>query len=242
MKKTLIVIGILFFSIAGRAQLWIDLGVKGTFGLTMLYNSAIFNDHSYRYKFNTGFGFGGKLGLNFGDYNGLLIEGIRSTGRQDWTYNLLDENVRFTNSIKWTSIDLYTLYRFSSEKAYIELGPKFSFLQSVNQTDDNITNVTSFSDYYTKTLYSAAFGFGGWIAGNEVLAVVLGFRVDYSFSDFITEKGKEANYPNPNRLSPYDSYKPTHPLYGTVSLELNFGVGEYARAACGKRGFIFSFE
>lgn len=222
-----------------HAQLWIDAGVKGSYGLTMLYNTNIFDDGYYSYQLRTGYGFGGKLGINFGEHNGLSMEGMRAFSKQSWEYDNVLFPGKYTNLVQWDNWDLYLLYRFYSERAYIELGPKYSLLKHISQEDSGIPLNIDVSDFYVKKYPSATLGFGGFLAGSESFALVLGFRIDYAFTDFITESGQNFNYPNPVRSNIYSDYMSTHPLSGQVSLELNFAIGEYAKATCGKRGFLF---
>lgn len=223
-----------------QAQLWIDVGAKGMFGLTALYNQNVIDDRNVNFKLKTGYGFGGRVGFNFGANHALNVEGIHSVGRQAWEYSTDGTQANtFTTDITWTNWDLYTLYRFNNSRTYVDIGPKFSFVQSVKQTDTGVPGgELDNSSFYATNLTGASLGFGGFIAGGPTFSLVLGLRIDYTFTDFNSSEGKDAGYPLVNK-APYDSYKKTNPLAAQVGLELNFGIGEFARGTCGRRGFFF---
>ncbi|HEX5624939.1 MAG TPA: hypothetical protein VFX48_02900, partial [Saprospiraceae bacterium] len=76
----------------------------------------------------------------------------------------------------------------------------------------------------------------------EQFTTMLGFRLGYGFTDMISDKGKEANFPNPSAAAqPYDSYKKTNAVFVQMSLEFNFALGYYGRSSCSKRSALFSF-
>ncbi len=239
MNKILFIIALTGCLSPLQAQLWIDAGIKGSYGLTMLYNTNIFNDGYYSYQLNSGYGYGGRLGLNFGPHNGVALEALRATHRQDWEYDNVLFPGSYTSSVRWDTWDLFLLYRFYSERAYVELGPKYALVRRIEQMDDFTPFDVDDTDYYEKNYPSAVLGFGGYLAGSEAFALVLGFRVDYALTDFVSDQGQNANYPNPVRSIAYSEYKGTHPLSAQVSLELSFAIGEYAKANCGKRSFLF---
>ena len=239
MFRTLLLVLFSFCLQQLHSQVWIDAGVKGSYGLTMLYNANIFNDGYYNYQLNSGYGFGAKLGINFAQSNGIALEGMRAYSQQSWEYDNVLFPGEYSNSVKWDNWDLYLLYRFYSERAYIELGPKYSLRKNITQTDSGLPIDIDVNNFYEEQYPSATLGFGGFLAGSESFALILGFRLDYAVTDFISESGQNFNYPNPVRSNIYSDYKGTHPLSAQVSLELNFAIGEYAKASCGKRAFLF---
>ena len=61
--------------------------------------------------------------------------------------------------------------------------------------------------------------------------------------DIISNEGKENGYPvNPFRKVAYENYKTTNPLIAQLVFELNWGLGYFAKTACGGRRHFFSFD
>ena len=226
------------------AQVWFDIGAKGAWGLTSLYNKNVSDDRLYKYKLNTGYRYGGKLGINFGDHHGIALEGLFANNNQKWEYSTTAKNPNgvdtlFRNSLNWKSLDMYVLYRYMNDRAFIEIGPRFSKINKIAQTDSKLPNVADVSGFYTPKLLAACFGFGGYLGGSNTFSTQLGIRIEYAFTDFISVGGQNQGYPNPIRsAASYTTYKSSNPLSAQVSLEFNFGVGGYAEAACGRRGFF----
>lgn len=229
-----------------QAQLWIDVGVKGGYGMSLLANNNIFNDASYNHQFTAGNGFGGRVGLNFGENHGFTMDVMSRKMKQNFEYTLLNDNTFYTNTISWKNLDLYLLYRYSSQKVFIEFGPMLSLVRSVEQVDDNPFFLFSdVEDYYSDKYYSAVLGFGGFLVGNEVFSLNFGVRIHYALQDFISEEGQSPplgglnSFPAPIRSEIYSDYKETRPVYIEVGLELSFGLGEFARTSCSNRRHWF---
>ena len=98
-------------------------------------------------------------------------------------------------------------------------------------------------DFYEDKYYSAVFGFGGYLVGNESVSLNFGLRIHYALQDFITEEGQSLiisgtsnNFPTPFRdVVPDEEYKATKPLFIEVGLELAFGLGSFAKTSCSNR-------
>ena len=99
------------------AQTWFDLGVKGSYGMTMMANTNIFDDRDVDHKITGGYGFGVSLGAHFGDHQGVLVEYMRSTGRQNFNEEL---GTVQTNNYEWSTNDVLLLYRYTGFGAYFE--------------------------------------------------------------------------------------------------------------------------
>jgi hypothetical protein len=247
MKKQILMLALFLCccKMTGNAQVWFDLGAKGAWGLTNLYNTNVSNDRLYKYKLNTGYKFGGKFGINFGDHNGIAFEGLVAKNNQKWEYSTTSGNTNgvdtlLHNNISWNALDIYVLYRYMNDRSYIELGPKLTRVGKIKQTDDKLLSVTDVSPYYNPQLLGACLGFGGYLGGSNTFSTQLGIRLEYAFTDFISSAGQPKGYPNPIRKNTafYDKYVSTNALSAQVTLEFNFGVGGYAQAACGRRGFF----
>ncbi len=252
MKKFITLISFLFLCQMSYAQIWVDVGARVGFGMTILYNSNIFNDVPYNHQFGGGPGFGGRLGVNFGSHHGFTIDAMSHSMKQKFEYKLDITGDEFhENLVEWKNLDLYLLYRGSSHKVFIEVGPMLSFVKKLKQNDDNLdetllltaTGASSVSEFYREQYVSAVLGFGGFLVGSESVSLNIGFRLHYALQDFITDLGQNpeptglvySSFPAPIRDNSYDSYKATRPLFGEVSLELSFGLGSVAKTSCSNR-------
>ncbi len=251
MKKILLAVSFIFFFQVAQSQVWIDVGVKVGYGMSLLYNSNIFDDVPYNHQFGGGLGFGGRVGLNFGKHHGFTMDVMSHSMKQKFEYKLDFTGDDFhTNLIEWKNLDLYLLYRGSSHKVYVEVGPMFSLVRKLKQTDSRITEAelvaattaTGISDFYRDNYVSGVIGFGGYLVGTETVSLNIGFRIHYAFQDFISDLGQDPDpsgaiksFPAPIRDNTYDPYKKTSPLMGEVSLELNFGLGGTAKTNCSDR-------
>lgn len=220
-----------------QAQVWIELGVKGGGGLSLLYNKNIFDDNTYNHQLTLGNGFGGKVGMNFGSHHGFTVDVMSRRLGQKFEYKIAGE---FQESqVKWKNLDLYLLYRYNSSTVYLELGPMLSFVRSVDYMDSDYTLPVGveLENLHTNKYYSAVLGFGGFLVGTESVSLNLGARIHYALQDFITADGQVQNFPAPS--STYVEYKQTRPLYIEVGLELTFGLGEFAKTSCSDRAHWF---
>lgn len=213
------------------SQTWLEIGGKAMYGLTGFYNTNLVNDREHSYQMQSGLAYGGVVSINFADRHGINVEGLLSENKQQFT--LLTPKT-ITN-VEWDNLDLYLLYRAYSGGGFFEIGPKISMVNSVSQGVDGMLEevTTSYNDQY----YSAAFGFGGFIAGSSFFTVKLGARFEYALSDFISDNGQDNNMPVVYKN--YESYKATHPFRASIGLAINFAVGGTGKAQCGRRSFMF---
>ncbi len=247
MKNILLSLSFLLLSTVAFSQVWIDLGVKGSYGMNLLWNKNILDDRSYNHKFTGSSGFGGKVGINFGARHGFQADVMYHNMSQDFTYrlpNILGGEDEYNNNVSWKTLDFSLLYRASSNRVYVELGPMYSLVRSIEQQDDNLILTDDVNDYYQDNYLSGVIGFGGFLAGTDIFSINLGFRVHYAFQDFITESGQNPNpllnsFPAPVRQNNYDTYKSTNPLFVEAALTFEFGLGEFAKTSCGGRRHFF---
>lgn len=237
MKKQLAFLAftaLVFSSLQG--QIWMDIGAKGSYGLGVLLNSNIMQDNRHEMRLGTGYAYGGKAGLNFGDRHGFTFDAIiaKNTQQYDFKTTLLEVN---NNELAWENLHLYVMYRLQTDGVYFELGPRFSTLRQVSHTFGGAD--IAGTDNYAEKATGAALGWGGYLFGNDFFALMFGMRIDYAITDFVSEKGQGLNYPAPYILTGYETYQSTHPITGQIVLELNFGLGGYAKTRCGQRAFVF---
>ncbi len=233
MKKLFLLFFISFFLQKTYAQFWIEAGIKGASGVTLLYNPNIFDDPNASYKMKSDFAVGPRIGLNFNESHGLSIEGLYSQSRAYYAGKPAGSTSVQPLNYDWNNIDAYVMYRYFYERSFIEIGPKLSTLRGITQNTVDVT------DKFNKTNLGAAFGFGGFLAGGENLSLSLNFRFDYQFSDFVGTAGKAATNAYPFTFSKYDSYSKTSPIVGRIGLDMTFALGGTAKAQCGRRVVFF---
>ena len=241
MKRAGIFILFLCITFTASSQVWFEVGAKGMYGMKGFYNDNIINDRDHGFKIGTGLSYGAMVNVNFADKHGFTIEGILANYEQKFKYesSLFDVN----SQVNWETIEGYLMYRIYNNSSFLEIGPKLSIVKSVEQLpDDLIGQLVNIEDQYSKQYWSAAFGFGGLIAGSDFFTLKMGLRFEYALTDFISEEGQTDDLlqnPFPAYYTSYDTYKASHPFSATIYLELNFAIGAIARAECGKRNFIF---
>ena len=235
---TLCLIAGVSLSYGQKVGFWFDAGLKGGVGPSFLLNNNIFDDDTYDHVFTNGYSVGAKFGIFKGLYNGITFDVMYNSGAQDFRSEGMDQTV--DHNISWNSTDLAVLYRLQKEGIYVELGPMFSFVNKVEQEGFDPSDV---SEFYSENMTSAVFGFGGYLLGGGNFTLMFGLRAAYGFTDFVSDAGQAANYPNPmGDAVPYDSYESTNPISLQLVFEANFGLGYFAKTACSKRMSFFRFD
>lgn len=222
-----------------ESQVWFEAAGKLAYGYVGFLNPNIMDDSRVNYKLQPGLSYGARFGVNFGYYNGISLEALISDNTQK--FDVEGQGGPTVNyDINWKSLDLYFLYRLYGQKTFLEIGPKLSQLRSISQSPspDGVELVKG-EDY--KDYWSGALGFGTYIFGVYNFSVMLGARFEYAFTDLVGDQGKEKNLPL-YTLPPYTEYKKSSPYSAKIALEFNFGLGYFAKAACGRRGFFFKYD
>ncbi|MFZ4544407.1 MAG: hypothetical protein ACOYOA_10185 [Saprospiraceae bacterium] len=234
--KKFTIFTLLLFSVFSRsfAQVWLEAGLKGFVGTTVPFNKNNFNDDLSSFKLSPDFAYGGKLAINFGENNGVTIDGLIAQTKAKYQYDVLGK-VEGEHTLAWRNIDIYPMYRHYYERSFIEIGPKLSLLSSMKSTNVNGIDVDR-KDNFNGFNYGASFGFGGFLVGSDFFSLSFNCRIDYQISDFISEQGKTANYMIPFRS--YNDYATTNPITARVGLELSIPIGGVAQANCGRRVFF----
>jgi hypothetical protein len=223
---------------AQKKIVWFDAGLKAQYGAAGLYNKAVSELDKYDYTISSGYGFGGKLGINFG-YNGLAIDIMKSSAKQEL------QNIGGTGltTINWSSLDVYTLFRNAKNLGYFEIGPKVSFINKVS--DDAEGSSIDRTDLYQKNVFSGVVGFGANIMGNEQrFSGILGLRFEYAFTDFVSPAAvnTDTRAPLPNVAGLYSKgYTTSNIAFAGLVFELNWGIGYYGKAQCGQRSKFIMF-
>ncbi len=257
MKKLLLLFAsIIFISQQSFAQAWTDVGLKLGGGTSWLIDQNIFDDNTYVHDFSGAYNFGAKASLNLGERHSISFEAMLSNQRQNFDYGWTDDSgvrIEGRNEVRWSNVDLYFLYRYYSQGAFSEFGIMRAQVRSVEHFDPvggfpQITDVTNnYQDYF-----SAVFGGGAFVAGSERSTLMLGIRIHFALTDFISEAGmSEASlaeqdlqfaFPNPFRNdftgsenNPYADPRITRPILIELLAEYNFGIGYFARTICSGR-------
>ncbi|MFM2392070.1 MAG: hypothetical protein RLZZ546_47 [Bacteroidota bacterium] len=229
MKQLIITLLVLMtFNLHSQKRIvWFDCGLKVQGGASGFYSKAIedLSTHNHELGLTSGFGYGGKLGVNW-QYNGLSLEAF---------YNKSKQVVEVPNDVsyayEWKAIDIYALYRNAKNLGYFELGPKLSMLNNMNVGTADVT------DKFNKMNYAGVLGFGANILGNDGrFSGILGLRFEYGFTDIV--KSSVSDHPVPGITT---GRTPTNPYFAGLVFEFNWGIGYFGRAQCGARSKFIMF-
>jgi hypothetical protein len=236
---SLIILTIVSIQLSAQKKIvWFDAGLKAQYGAAGFYNAAVGSSDNYDYTISSGYAYGAKLGINK-NFNGLSLEVMRNTAKQ--AFDPSGTNTA-RNTVDWSSTDVYALFRNAQNLGYFEIGPKASFISKVNNQIDNSKVETTGN--YNKNVYSGVIGFGANVMGNEgSFSGILGLRFEYAFSDFNKESETSILTPAPlGDPSIYATgYKKSNLAFAGVVFELNWGIGYYGKAQCGKRSKFIMF-
>jgi len=237
MRKIFISIILLLVSMNTYSQIFFDAGLKGMIGSTMLINENVFKDSDYEHLISVGYGFGGKLGVNFNESIQIATEVIFSTFNQK--FSITEGGNTWEKKIKLRSIDIPFLIRHNkSNGSYFEIGPQYTIVKKVSETRLN-SSATDASAYFDKNYFAGVVGFGGYLMGWDNFGISTGFRITYSFADIIGgETVPEGFYTH--RAVTYSTDKDTNPLSFVFVVEFNYDLGYLAKSPCGgRRKFMF---
>lgn len=217
---------------------WFDAGAKFGYGATALYNSAIGDSNEWGYDITTGYNVGGKIGINKG-VNGFTIDIMYANAVQGFEDKRIPGEV-LEHEVKWNSYDLYTLYRNNRQLGYVEIGPKFSFINEV-ETKDSEGNVEFPTSQFAENNIGLVLGFGAYFIGSDsAFSGIMGLRMEYGLTDFVNAKGHEMGQPVPD-VGISNPGVNTSPIFAGIVFELNWGLGYYGKASCGARSKFIKF-
>jgi len=243
MRKTILTLSTFTIMTTSFAQNWLDLGVKGGYGLTLLFNQNMFDDGSFNHQLSTGYTFGGKLGYNFGENHEVTFDVMSSGFSQKFKFNIVDStsgsSPEYRSAISFKALDLLLMYRNNNSGRYFEIGPIMSLLKDGKHTNEyyDITD-SDVSANWSKIGYGVSMGFGAYMLGTENFGITFGARFNYMLSDAISAAGQSNNFPaNKN----YGTYKASHPFSAMLVMEMNYDLGYLAQGKCTKRRKIILF-
>ncbi len=245
MKKITFASLLFIFSNSLYSQSWLEVGLKGGYGLDFLVNKNVSNDPTHTSKFSFGYTYGGKLGWNFNADHAITLDVLYTGFGKTYDYyttNPADSTKKdfYKKQFAFNALDFLLMYRHVKNASYFEIGPQFSTIKKAKASDSQTGSKINgdVSDNLVKTYYSAVIGAGGMLAGTENFRVILGFRVIYTFNDIISPTGQQNNFPSGNK---YDTYQKSNPLSAMMVLECNYDLGHLAKSNCKKKKTRFLF-
>ena len=242
--KLILPVIITLLALQTQAQdMWFEAGIKAGYGPTVLWESNISDSDFHDMNINSGVRYGLNLNVNFDQGGGIILETLITHGKQTFDYDGFGDILAGKHTIDWKSTDVFLLYRFVNRGAFIEIGPKMSFMGSVDHDlSNNPTNPFAEIDVesmYTDNYLSGVLGFGGYLFGSREFTVGLGLRFEYAFQNFTSDEGKEAGFPLTSALD--SSYDPgdLRNINVYATLEIKIPIGRFSKIQCGQRGFLF---
>lgn len=242
--KNIVVLIAVVVSNFGFSQTWFDLGIKGGVGAGFLINSKVNSDSRFSVLPQMNNFFGGKVGVNFGEMFGIAMDvdyGSYNYGFSQAKVAGKDQNLTYNYKISYSSLNVMPTFRYTKEASYVEIGPQFSFTKN-HLIEDEANGVTPSvsQEAINPNLKGLVFGFGGHMIGSDVIALMMGLRFNYVFSNLTSDTYSETNFPFTS-YTDITSPSKSNPVNVQLVFELNYSLGYIVRASCGRRTAFLSF-
>ncbi|MFT6716055.1 MAG: hypothetical protein ACJA0Q_000684 [Saprospiraceae bacterium] len=236
MKKLLLLSLLVLFSLHSKGEVWFDIGAKGAYAPGVFTNAHLLSSRNQSLKYNHGYFYGGKLGVNFGLTHSMTIDLLLSKTTQTLINSLKTNNY----TVSLSSLDLPIMYRHNQDNGgYSEIGPQFTFTQEANLSVNGLTS--DIKSNFNSTNMGVAFGFGQYIGGGQAFGFNMGLRFAYMFGDIVASSSQNMGDDpifqplGAEEIGKY-TYNPTGRLYAGVVLEANFNIGYITKGSrCSKR-------
>lgn len=236
------------FSLNSYSQAWVDVGLKGGYGLTQLINPNVWNDPLVVNKLSFGSSFGGKLGLNFNLKYQITMDFLYSSAKQTYEFQPSNTSNFWEKQVTSHAFDMPLLFRHNAESgSYLEIGPQISFLSGFEQTE--LGQNRNIDNYFNKTNLGVVVGIGSFMLGSNNTYLVFGIRAHYGFQDLLSNEGgngSDTPFPINNGEMDgqdgdykYNDYKSTNPLTIRAYLELNYDLAYLVRSNCKRTALKF---
>lgn len=241
-KISLLIFLAISFSVQG--QVWFDVGLKGGVGAGFLMNKELNSDARLSHSPGMNNFYGGKVGVNFGESFGISFEvdyGSHSYGFNQAEVIGLDQNISYKYEMAFKRLNISPLFRYTKEASYLEIGPSFKMLSNQMLSDEAYAiSQPAAEDVMAKRLTGLVFGFGGHMVGNETISLMMGLRFSYSLTALNSTDVLATTFPftNYNDISNPAS---VNPLDAQLVIELNYSLGYFATASCGRRTAFLTF-
>jgi hypothetical protein len=233
-KGILLLASIVVTSSFTIAQTWFEVGLKGGPATTFLVNGNLLDDTQFNPKLTPTYFYGAKIGINFGEHDGIAFHVGMSEVRQDFAneYDLsfFDER-RFSARV----LDIGMLYHRTQSSGYFEVGPRISLVQNATLSDDG-GEPFDIADQVNSAYYGMDLGFGSYVIGGDRLSLMMGLRFSYGISPIM-----EDERPLTPILVDYEERKSVHVFSAMLCFELNYSLGYLVRSTCGNRNTWISF-
>ncbi len=229
--KKIIFLAFTFLSFSTlKAQFLIEINGKGSYNSTWLLNKNISDkgddqDYAMAWSSNYGAGFTVYLG-----HIGVGIEGLFGHHKAAYSGTLLSGNLNYTSEIDLKTSHIPVFLKFRTDKGgFVELGAQMNNISSASYSNSqavlNPSNPSDVSKYYTKTSYSAVFGFGANIVPFKKfpLGLLIGARLQYGFGDV---KGVDALGFDLNNSIYYSNRYQTNLVSGGMYAGLTYTLGK----------------
>jgi len=242
MRKLLILTVITLSSVNTYSQSWLDVGVKGSWGLNFLYHKNLLDDQDFNETFTSGWNFGGKLGWNIDDFHEITLDVLYYKFSQGYKYNITDSTGKngpeYSRNMSFSGMQFMLLYRHNNDGRYVEIGPSYSTVSKVSMTDEfyTVDPDYDFKQHMNTGYMGITFGFGGYVIGTQNFGITMGFRINYTASD----AGKDDGFNFP-AFKTYETYTGTHPLTLMLVMEANLDFAFMAKAKCSNKRKLILF-
>ena len=243
MKKLLLSV-IVFICVTASSQTWFDVGIKGGVGSGFLMNKTLNEDGRFGVTPGFNYFYGGKVGVNFGDFIGITFDvdyGKYSYGFTQAEVPGKTSTLTYKYKLGFNSLNLMPMIRYTKEASYVELGPQFSFVKNPLVEDEAFPTVSQTTgDRINNQLTGIVFGFGGHMIGNETISLMMGLRLNYVFSNLTSDTYEDTSFPFSNYSGITTSAK-TSPINVQLVFEINYSLGYFVKASCGRRTAFLTF-
>ena len=241
MRNLLLSILFLFVCSTTRAQMFVEIGLKGGAGVSMLINENTLQDNRINKTPSYAYSYGAKFGIDFNERFAIIGEYMMGQINQNNDYNNTS-SVNIKRNIQINAVSIPILFRYNSDQgSYLEVGPRLGYTKKVTQSGSSTSDI---SDKFENNTYGAILGFGTVLFATDNIYSTLGIRFDTGVTDMISLAGGKNTttyYPmdNGDLVTNYQKYAATFPVSVQLMLELNWDLGYFAQSKCKKRaGFI----
>ncbi|OIQ24628.1 MAG: hypothetical protein BM555_07015 [Crocinitomix sp. MedPE-SWsnd] len=242
--KKLLLISAIALSFTSSAQVWFDLGAKGGVGSGFALNSVVNEDGRLGVSPGFNYFFGGKVGVNFGEFVGVTFDVDYGSYKYGFTQSDVlgkPATETFKYKLSYNAINFSPYFRYTKEASYLEIGPNFSFTRNPLIEDEAYQILQpNPAEAINSKLTGLTFGFGGHMVGNETISLMMGLRFNYTFSNLTSQTYEDTSFPFTNYL---DITEPTstNPLNVQLVMEINYSLGYFVKASCGRRTAFLTF-
>jgi hypothetical protein len=218
------------------SQTWFELGLKGGPATNFLVNSNMLDDQQFNHRLTGTYFYGAKVGINFGEHNGIAFHFGGTRVRQNFdNYYSTAPSSSTTITTSAHLFEIGALYHRTNGSGYFEVGPRLSMVQNA-AIYNNGSNPIDITDDVYPNYYGIDLGFGAFVIGNDQLTLMTGFRFSYGIGPL-----SNSERPFIPSSAVYETSQSVHVLTGMLCIELNYSLGYLVKSTCGNRTSWISF-